>query len=248
MKDKPSALHKWLSYSRWQRRFGAKQLVSDPRSLDYEKMKRECINLGEPVLTRGSAKDLKLHHDNLRQEFSGQSELSFYHAFLIVLIRREYDLEKSIEKFVTLWEAEYEWLLKNINLRWLMSANDTFIDHSKDQTDASLALATSFLVNTVKIYETENIMTRHTNIVYDRNIVSEVQKQNIPLFEGMTCFTVGTDDTLRNMVWRIKENKQNTIAARILIEVIERLSRLPTAYGRLRENHIREKTKWWAED
>lgn len=245
MKNKPSALHKWFSVSRWQRRFGAKRITQGFDTPDYQRMKAQLIDLGEPVLTRGSAKDLQVHHDNLRQEFSGQSELAFYHAFLIVLIRREYDLDHTVTKFMELWENESEWLLKHINLRWLMSANDTFIDHAKNKIDSSLALATSVLVNTVKIYETENIMTNHTDINYEKYLVERVQKINIPIFEGMTCFTVGTDDTLRNMIWRVKEKSHNSVVGAIFMEVLQRLSVLPTAYGRLREHHIRVKTQWW---
>lgn len=245
MKNKPSALHKFFSLSRWQRRFGAKRIIQDFDIPDYQRMKADLIDLGEPVLTRGSSKDLQLHHDNLRQEFSGQSELAFYHAFLIVLIRREYDLDITIKNFMTLWEKESEWLLKNINLRWLMSANDTFIDHAENKIDSSLALATSVLVNTVKIYETENIMTNHTNINYEKCHIEAVQKNNIPLFEGMTCFTVGTDDTIRNMAWRIKEKSHDSVAGAIFMEILQRLSVLPTAYGRLREHHTRAKTQWW---
>lgn len=80
MKQRPSAVHKFFSWSRWQRRFGGSVVVSDITNQDIEAMKIHLIDLGEAILSRGSAKDVRKHHETLRQEFSGQPELAFHHA------------------------------------------------------------------------------------------------------------------------------------------------------------------------
>lgn len=234
MKKRPGSLHKFFSWSRWQRRKGAASLQSQRLMLDVEAMKTNIIDLGEPVLSRGSSKSIEEHHETLRREFSGQYELSFHHAFLIVLIRREYELKDSYKQFERLWTDQTAWLLENLNIRWLVSACDTFADHSSDPKERALALAATILANTVKVYETENVMTRHAQLKYDEELVKLVQQQAIPLVEGMSCFTVGTDDTLRNMVWRMQAEAKNSVSGQILQEIIYRFTRLPTAYGRLR--------------
>lgn len=245
MKKRPSTLRKLLSFSRWQRRFKVNQLnLQNVESADIEALKNKIIDQGESILSRGSAKDITQHYSTLRQEFSGKAELSFYHAMLIVMIRREVNTKDTYTKFEKLWKEHGDWLLKNLNIRWLVSACDTFSDHSLDMTERSLALATTLLANTVKAYETENVISRNT-VEYDSTLVAKVQNEAIPLIEGMSCFTIGTDDTLRNMVWRMKEIAPRYIAGRILIEVFQRLNTLPTAFGRIRKAHTRSKTQFW---
>ena len=247
MKKRPNILHKLFSYSRWQRRFRAKKVLPEKTNEEnLEILKTRIIEEGEPVLSRGSTKDLQEHYANLRQEFSGHSELAFHHAMLIVLIRREFELKKTFIRFESLWEQHGDWLLKNLNIRWLMSASDTFADHSQDSTQRALALATITLVNTVKAYETENIMTHHTVSQYDPQVVAKVQKEAIPLLEGMSCYSIGTDDTLRNMVWRMKDIAPDYITGQILLEIFNRMSSLPTAFGRMRQVHTRQKTQFWS--
>lgn len=249
MKKRPDALHKFFSFSRLQRRLGAARISSlEPDPENLETFKTRIIEQGEPVLSRGSAKDVQKHHATLRQEFSGQPELVFHHAMLIVFVRREFELDKTYARFEALWQHHGDWLLKHLNIRWLVSACDTFADHSTDSTQRALALATTVLANTVKAYETENIMTHNITVAYDSQLVAQVNQEAIPIFEGMSCYTIGTDDTLRNMVWRMKDIAPSYAAGKILLEVFNRLSTLPTAFGRMRQVHVRDKTQFWIED
>jgi hypothetical protein len=246
MKKRPNALHKFFSFSRWQRRFGSNKLRRvDTEIEDLEPLKAAIIHKGPAVLSRGSAKDIQQHYATLRQEFSGQPELCFHHAMLIVMLRREVDVPQTYARFEALWQNHSEWLLKQLNIRWLISACDTFSDHSTNDAERALALATTVLGNTVKAYETENVMSKHTTVTYDPEIVLKVQQEVIPLMEGMSCYTVGTDDTLRNMVWRMKDIAPMYLSGRILMEVFQRLNTLPTAFGRMRQAHTRTKTQFW---
>lgn len=246
MKKRPGFLHKIFSFSRYQRRFGVNKLkISSPEYDDFDSLKSQIINQGESILSRGSAKNIQEHYGTLRQEFSGQSELSFHHAMLIVMLRREIDVSLTFKRFNFLWEKQGDWLIKNLNIRWLVSACDTFADHSSNDIERSFALATTILANTVKVYETENILTNHQKIIYDPDLVDKLQTEAIPLIEGMSCFTIGTDDTLRNMVWRMNEICPNTITGKILMEVFQRLTNCESAFGRIRKHHTRIKTKFW---
>lgn len=246
MKKRPNALHKFFSFSRWQRRFGANKLKVDAiQSEDLEPLKTAIIDQGPSVLSRGSAKDIQQHYATLRQEFSGQPELCFHHAMLIVMLRREVDVPQTYARFEALWRDHSEWLLKNLNIRWLVSACDTFADHSTNDAERALALATAVLANTVKAYETENVMSRHTKVDYAPDLVARVQQEAIPLIEGMSCYTIGTDDTLRNMVWRMKDIAPKYASGLILMQVFQRLNTLPTAFGRMRQAHTRSKTQFW---
>jgi hypothetical protein len=247
MKKQSGSLRKLLSFSRWKRRLGFKNFSRDLASINYDILKENIIINGHAEIMRGSHNNLMNQMDALRKEFSGFSELHHYHASLIVLVRREAEIEKNIDLFFHLWREESDWLLKNLNIRWLVSAADTFADHASDGKTASLALCVPVLVNVIKAYESERYLCGADNLnpVYLADRVEFVQSNLVHLFQGLSCYTVGTDDTLRNMIWRIQKIGSNCIPARILLEVINRLSVLDTPFGRMRSMHTRKKTEWW---
>jgi|AntAceMinimDraft_12_1070368.scaffolds.fasta_scaffold05091_5 hypothetical protein len=215
---------------------------------DLALMKERVVLANEaPKQTRGSHNDLRTHTDALIREFSGQPELALHHATLIVLIRRESSLEKNVDSFSRLWQSEHPWLIQNLNIRWLVSAADTFADHAEDPIDRALALSVSLLANTVKAYETERYLCNVPEAAYSQDRVAHVQEHLVPIFEGISCYTVGSDDTLRNMVWRIQTVSKDRVVGKILLAVLERLAQLPTPYGRMREAHTRKKTEWWTQ-
>ena len=65
------------------------------------------------------------------------------------------------------------------------------------------------------------------------------------LCDWKSVFKVGTDDTLRNMGWRIDKVAKKNIAGEILIEIFLRLQEHDTVFKRLRDRHSRSKTGWW---
>jgi hypothetical protein len=236
---------KFFSLNRWRRRSGAQDVLTLFGDRSIVQMKLFTLDSGAPVPTRGSHNAILKQIEALTKEFSGQSELILYHASLIVLIRRESNLKVNFDKFHTLWLQEEEWLLRRLNIRWLVSAADTFADHSSDPVDRAMALSASVLVNTVKAYESEHYLCGSGEVVYLPERLAYVQTNLVPLFEGISCYTVGSDDTLRNMVWRIKAQGQDSLSYKIFFEIFKRLSVQKTAFGRMKAAHKRDKTKWW---
>jgi hypothetical protein len=246
MRKKPSFLRKFLSLNQHRKRWGAKKHIQN--GIDSASLKKQIINIGDAKQTRGSSKSLDQHLQDLRQEFSGQSELIFYHAKLIVLIRRGYKTKKTFKEFQTLWANEHSYLKKKLNLRWLVAATDTFAEHSENFEVRSVSMMVSILVNTIKIYESENYLSKQDEIILTKSRIIETQSRLIPLFEGLSSFTVGTDDTLRNFAWRIKPFFSVSPSGIILEEVWQRLQIKNTAFSRIRYLHTSNTTKWWNED
>lgn len=245
MKRDKSRLEKWFSLSRHIRRQGAREL-SDQISMDFLKQKSQFIAEGEIVYTHGSANSLEDHFNSLKKEFYGQSELCYTHAKIIVLIRRDFEAKKHFSIFKQLWNKEKDFLLENLNTRWLIAATDTFADYSKDNSVRSLSVACACLLNTVKIQETERLITNAQNCEDDKRKISKLDnEERIALFDGTSAFKVGTDDTLRNMRWRIDKMAKINIAGEILLEVFLRLQKHGTVYKRFKDRHAREKTGWW---
>jgi hypothetical protein len=100
-----SKLEKWFSFSRHKRRFGAKKL-SGLISTDFSQQRKIVIDGDTIRYTHGSSHDLDEHFEALKHEFSGQSELCYTHAKIIVLIRRDFEARKHFKLLEKLWEGE----------------------------------------------------------------------------------------------------------------------------------------------
>lgn len=250
MKRKKTRIEKWLSFNRHKRRAGVSKLAAQISDADFEAMKKALIKGEDPAYTHGSEHNINEHIANLREEFIGQTELSYYHAKLIVLIRREVNVKKNYALLEQLWNQERDFLLHELNTRWLASAADSFADYSSDILSKTFALCISSLVNSVKLCETERYIngSRFTALNAENSPVN-LEKKRIGLWDGTSAFAIGTDDTLRNYRWRmesvINEAEEDCVPASILREVFLRLQQHDTVYRRFKESHHRDRTRWW---
>ena len=236
---------KWFSLSRHKRRSGAKELSEDI-SIDFSKQRKIIIDGDKIQFTHGSSNNIKEHFIALRSEFVGQSELCLTHAKIIVLIRRDFHSKENFTLLEQLWKEEKDYLLKNLNMRWLLSATDTFADFSDNDAIKGLSLACSCLLNTVKIQESEHFITNFDSYIDDKEKITRLDnEERISLFNGTSVFKVGTDDTLRNMRWRIDKAAKINIAGEILLEIFLRLQEYDNIFKRLKVRHKRDKTGWW---
>jgi hypothetical protein len=236
---------RWFSLSRHKRRSGAIEL-SEKISSDFSRQKQIIIDGDEIQYTHGSSNDLEEHFVALRDEFIDQSEICYTHAKIIVLIRRNFEEKNYFAIFEQLWEEEKDYLLKHLNTRWLISATDTFADLSDDDSIKALSVACSCLLNTVKMQESERFITNAHSSIDDKEKMTRLDnEERISLFDGTSVFKVGTDDTLRNMRWRIDKVAKINTAGAILLEIFLRLQEHDTVFKRLRDRHRRNKTGWW---
>ena len=236
---------KWFSLSRHKSRSGAKEL-SDQIATNFFQQKQITIGGHEINFTHGSSNNLDEHFMELRDEFIGQSELCYTHAKIIVLIRRDFKAKNHFTIFEKLWREEKDYLLKNLNMRWLISATDTFADCTDDDTVQSLSIACSCLLNTVKMQESERFITNANSCSSDKDKMGRLDnEERIPLFDGTSVFKFGTDDTLRNMRWRIDKVAKLNVTGEILLEIFLRLQQFDTIYKRSKDRHARDKTGWW---
>lgn len=127
-----------------------------------------------------------------------------------------------------------------------MAAADTFSDYSQDDAVKSLSVACACLLNTVKIEESERFLTNAEICQDDKEKQTQLDKeQRFALFDGTSVFKFGTDDTLRNMRWRLDKVAKINVAGEILLEIFKRLQTFDTVYKRAKDRHQRDKTSWW---
>lgn len=248
MKRRKTAWEKWFSWSRHQRRQGASEVAAALQNVDFQALKQQKVAGRAPQYTHGSQPVLSEHLERLRGEFAGQAQLLLHHASLIVLIRREADVAGHYAQFRALWEAESTFLCRHLNLRWLVSACDTFIDHDANPLLRALMMQAVLLVNTVKLCESERFLQAGDAPLADQPCALHLlQTQRVALFDGLSAFTAGTDDTLRNMRWRLQDVCALHPLGALVLEIFDRLQREPNdnVYLRFRRRHTREKTRWW---
>lgn len=204
-------------------------------------MKNRTVPGDAPARPRPRAGDLSVHIAMLREEFATRSELLFYHAALISLIRREIDTSHAFLRFRAIWTEETDFLRRELDSRWLVSACDTFADHAPNPTVRALAMAGSILVNTVKLYETENWATgrRGQDLPY-RAVTLQTQ-----LDDGLSVYQIGSGDLIRNMRNRLRAMPipEHPISA-ILAELFRRLHMQDTVFHRFHDEHYNPASNW----
>jgi len=245
VKRRKTKLERLLSFNQHKKRFGAKAVQNELTDIDA--LKEKIISDEELTYTHGSDKNVQIHIKALRSEFSDQPELLYYHARLIVLIRREANLKKNLRLFEQLWENEIDFLLKHLNTRWIVSAADTFVDYSDDPLAKTIAMNVITFVNTIKLVETERYLQVNELNKDSTERLELLQTSRVSLPDGMSGFAVGTDDTLRNMRWRLEEVSQLHPLGSMLMEVFNRAQNYDSVYKRFKNRHTRKKTAWWDE-
>jgi len=238
-----SAFERFFSLKQYRRRLGAAKIVTG--EIDYNRMKRQIVDTESQSYTHGSENDLQDHLNNLRKEFHGATELEFYHAKLNVLLRRRFETKKTLRKFTALWDAEHDFLIQHLNTRWLISAADSFIDHHPDPLARAYAFTAVTLVNTCKVYESERYACKAQTTPPDPKQIEALQSGRTPFFDGTSAFVIGTDDTLRNMYWRLDNLQEHIPTSLIVKELFRRVNIHETAFKRMKDRHTRKNTVWW---
>jgi len=208
--------------------------------VSFERLKLTKVKGSEVKIAVGRKIDLTNHLEMLKEEYIGKTELEYYHACLIVFIRRNIEINTNLTKFYNLWNSESIFLCNNLSTRWLVSACDTIADHQSNNAESAMAICASLLVNTIKLYETEYLML--DNIVFSKQAPKPTQYE---LFDGITPFAVGKGDMVYNLISRIKNFKdKDLISYRILEELIVRIHTYNTVFKRMAGRHVNTKTNW----
>lgn len=221
------------------------------KSIDAMKATIITTSMCDPMAlsNKPRTKNLESHLDNLKHQFIDQSELCFYHATLVVLLRRNYKPDETFAEFETLWTTQTDYLLQNLSLRWIVSACDTFIDHSTDKTKTAILMNVVTLINTLRVYETQQFLqlAHHSeSLSLVATQVDTLYQGDLSLYDGLTYFRIGTDDTLKHMRSRY-ESFHNTdkLATTMLLSVFDKLQDNNSAFSTLRALHKDDNSKWW---
>jgi len=177
---------------------------------------------------------------NWRRGFIGRSALEFKHCVLTINIRRNHELQKNLDAFFLAWSEEAHFLSKALNIKWLVSACDTFADYCSDDAERATALIGAAMVKTIKLYETEELFRFKRLEPAERPDYKPTH-----FFDGLNSFNIGFGDVVFNLKHRIKNLvRRGTPAALILDEIFERVCVFDTAFSRWRAEHTHQPTRW----
>lgn len=209
-----------------------------PAPPDLEALKRARVP-GQRRELCGRLADTGAHLAAVRDTFAGEPQIDFYHAALTVLIRRGAEMPLACERFERLWRDHSAHLLESLDTRWLVSACDTLMDCARDPAERAIACIGATLMNTIKLYETERLGAGSAQAPLQSFV------DPVPLFDGMTSFVVGGGDMIHGLRKRTAAVcAGDTVASRIVMELLRRADRADTVYRRLAELHRVEETRW----
>ena len=214
----------------------------DPRDyaaadIDFAALRAVLVTDIDNAFTRGERRravfggrrpDFFEHANELRSEFAGRSELLVLHAAFVVALRRRLALDHFRPLYLRLWRDEGDFLLRELSLRWLVSACDTLVDHGETPAQRAVALNGTVLANLAKLAETERRLSPpgEARAAGGKGPGSE-------LFDGMTLFRAG-GDMIDNLFRRIDGVAQaDAVAGPILAEIARRVRALDTVVRRL---------------
>jgi hypothetical protein len=168
--------------------------------LDLELWRHRLVVGRRPAVPFGRRAELVDQLEMLAEGFVGECALLWLHAAMNVALRRGLQPERNARRFLVLWEEHADLLLEQLDARWLISACDSFADGHPEPEQAALAASASFLVNTVKLYETER--QGPPGAPPPPPFPAAVSFRE--LFDGLTTFLPERGDMVANLVARLE--------------------------------------------
>lgn len=131
---------------------------------------------------------------------------------LIIELRNRRDIEENFSLFRSLVEERYFLILKEWNLRWLISICDTYADYGTP-VERRNALLVSLFVNLFRIADTYLITQNYTD---DHEMIEILSQQQIPLSllknkeNGVMTLSLAKQDTCLNLAKRLDAMLEET--------------------------------------
>jgi hypothetical protein len=113
------------------------------------------------------------------------------------------------------------------------------VDNDFEDAEKNLAFSGIFLLNTIKLYETERLSLKAIEVDY-----SKMESQQV-LFNDFLSYSVGAGDMIYNMVERFNHQISSDYWTKaVVMEIFRRVNRWDTVYKRMGDVHKYEHTHW----
>ena len=142
--------------------------------------------------------DAEANIKNLRKEFIGMPTVCYALAGVIVRLRRDHNNIEHIHQFHKLLNTYKHTLLQHLDVRWLLSICDTFVDIG-DLHRSAVAMNIVQCVNDTNIHMTILANVQNGQLDYQK-LAQEIK---IPTWGGMITADIPTGDMIYNMITRL---------------------------------------------
>jgi hypothetical protein len=203
--------------------------LPDPEA-DLNPLMAAIVTVDQGRTWAGRKRNLTEHFLNLEPEFHGVPRLAHVLACVIVVLRRDPNDIAARRLFQRITTEHGSDLAKLINLRWLTSVCDTFMDVAENSTDRATALAGVLLANTIKLAETE----RRLFLPRQQQPPCYSFSKGGLLFDGVITYWIDKGDMIINMLRRAATFLEDGgVAAPFVAEIVSRMLDHDTVWRRL---------------
>ena len=137
---------------------------------------------------------------SLEDEFVGRSQLLLMHALTIAVLRRADPPPQAIDLFIRMWTEKADFLLAELNTRWITSALTTFADYGQTEIQRRLGSSMTILLGLLKFCEAERSLT---GLPLHRPVRRTKGDKRQRLGLGMEPYSLLNGDVDRNVLLRI---------------------------------------------
>lgn len=253
MQDDPSQAQTFIGgikslVGRYERRRVRIKIVEEdealpPLDVDFAPLKVARLPESPEKPLESASMAANKRYDQMK-ELRGQTELALLNATLIAHLRKRKYPDHAPNLFRRLWAEEGDWLMANLNNRWLISSVITFAHHGTTEADRRAAQNLNVLFSYMKLAEFE----RQFSGVPARKpfVMGRRVKERLPM--DMPGFALVRGDLEANFLaslWLDAEAAPNV--GPLACHLLEQLNRDPrTLFRRLllmREARIAKKDK-----
>jgi hypothetical protein len=183
-----------------------KNITSAPKPLETEENKRTFVHYSE----------------NLRHKFNDTPEIFYLNAFCIGVLRRTPKQEPLRSLFLNIWSEQREFMIANLDSRWLLSSLITFETLGENEAQRTTASLSAVFFNMMRLYETERILS-----LQPADIPRYFWKKASfdPFFMEFTPVALRAGDSDRNILKVILRGAKNDpITGAMLDELLHRMN------------------------
>lgn len=207
----------------------ARDALPDP-ACDLRPFMSTMVSAQRGAPWAGRKPDLTEHFRHLEPEFHGRPRLAHLLACVIVVLRRDPTNASARKLFGRIVDEFGQELPARLNLRWLTSVCDTFVDVADNPLDRAAALAGTLLANTIKLSETERLLFHPPQPEVPLYRFS----RGGTLFDGVITYWVGKGDMISNLLSRAAAALEDAgPAAPFTGEIISRVIEQNTVWQRM---------------
>jgi hypothetical protein len=160
--------------------------------------------------------DINQNIKNVRREFVGKPEVCHKMAELIIYCRRNHQLDRNIPAFYDLWNKYQDVLLKEFDVRWLLSVCDTVVDVG----DAHQSAIAMNIVQCIQHCNIQQAIMLAGNVTTFKHSLAQKKKT----WDGMQTMDWTSGDMIFNMQTRLNRViSQDEMMHKIWTEIKNRL-------------------------